>query len=53
MTRERDIIPGLGITREIFVDQTGSGVTLFHQEYVLTGTPDVTVPEGPPGSAKP
>jgi hypothetical protein len=53
MTRERDIIPGLGISREIFVDQTGSGITLFHQEYVFTGTPDVTVPEGPPGSAKP
>jgi len=28
MTRERDIIPGLGINREIFVDQTGSGCDL-------------------------
>lgn len=53
MTRERDIIPGLGISREIFVDQTGSGVTLFHQEYVLTGTPKVAFPEGPRGSGKP
>lgn len=52
ISRERDIIPGLGTSREIFVDQTGSGVTLFHQEYVLTGTPNVTVPEGPPGSGK-
>jgi len=28
ITRERDIIPGLGINREIFVDQTGSGCDL-------------------------
>ena len=52
MTRERDIIPGLGISREIFVNQTGSGVTLFHQEYVLTGVPtisdaDSSAPLGP------
>jgi len=55
MTRERDIIPGLGINREIFVDQTGSGVTLFHQEYVLTGAPTMsgTNDLASPGSEKP
>ena len=55
MTRERDIIPSLGITREILVDQTGSGVTLFHQEYVLTGAPTISDTDGSasPGSEKP
>jgi hypothetical protein len=55
MTRERDIIPGLGINREIFADQTGSGETLFHQENVLTGAPTTSDTNGlvSPGSEKP
>jgi hypothetical protein len=55
MARERDIIPGLGISREVFVHQTGQGVTLLHQEYVLTGAPTMSDPDGSaaPGSEKP
>jgi hypothetical protein len=48
MTRERRIIPGLGISREVFVDQASSTVTLFHQEYVLTGTPTMSDIDGTP-----
>ncbi|MBV8336671.1 MAG: hypothetical protein JO358_14770 [Alphaproteobacteria bacterium] len=53
MTRERDIIPGLGISRETFADQIGSGVTLFHQEYVLTGMPRIPASDGSSDSEKP
>jgi hypothetical protein len=55
MTRERDVIPGLGVSREIFVLQIGHSVTLMHQEYALTGMPTVSDTDRPvsPGSNTP
>jgi hypothetical protein len=52
---ERDIIPGLGISREIIVREIGQEVTLMHQEYVLTGVPTISDTDGSdsPGSEKP
>ncbi len=54
-TFERDLIPGLGIVREIFVHQSGRSVTLFHQEYVLTGLPIKSEPDdsATPSSKRP